>query len=419
MKRASGIVVGVALWASLAVAAEADYVVAARSDVRVRSAVPGDRSTVAAAEVELLPDGEAGLRWKTYRFALQYNPSLIIRDRVDLSPFIFLHRGRATLTANFERANLSLVQEASFGETDVGALRAADGAPPGSAPTVQTVGAVPYVRSATTAVVDVRLTEVLGLSVSGGYLLSGSRGNDALPFQWGPTATARLRWAVSRLDALTTIAQATASWFSPRVGRREGQQQLVSFITEQWDRQLTRTLTTSLGAGLAFTRDYVPPLDPPQFDANGDPLPPGVGEPIPGLYREVLPVVSATLGWHEEAHTNLLFSTRMAPFADRFTGLVYERIETRAQGEFRLDRPLVFTAATGFAIAVPVGQTQQAGDRVIYGEVTGGWTPKEWFLLGFSARALWTEQPRLGVPGQLQWLTSVWVSVRDHDVTAW
>ncbi len=414
MRWASATVV-LALWGALASAAEAEYVVSARSELRVRSGLPGDRNPFFTPELELVPSGEAGLRWKTVRFTLQYNPSLVIRDRADLSPFIFLHRGRASLGFTFERSTLTLTEDLSLGETDIASLRPLDSAQPGSAPGVQSVGAVPYVRSSSTAMYDHRLSDRLGLTVSAGYLVSGSQATDTLPLQWGPTANVRLRWVATREDALTTLAQATASWFATRPQRREGQQQFISLLSEQWDHQFSHTLSGALTGGIAFTRDSVPQA----FNDAGDVVDPLPTDPKPGLYREILPVAGAAVSWREESRVQLGASARMAPFGDPFTGLVYERLETRVQGEFHPDRPLAFTVATGYAVAVPVGDTQQAGDRVIYGEATFGWTPKAWFLLGVSARVMWTEQPRLTVPGQLQWATSVWVSVRDHDVTAW
>jgi hypothetical protein len=68
---------------------------------------------------------------------------------------------------------------------------------------------------------------------------------------------------------------------------------------------------------------------------------------------------------------------------------------------------------------VPLGRARQAGDWLAFGEGAAAWSAKDWLLLGFSARVLWVEQPRLGVGGLLQWVGTLTLTVRDHDATAW
>lgn len=380
-------------------AADVDYAVAARTDVRTRSPLPGDRGSIITGDVELLPDLLLGLRSRTSGISLQYNPSLLLREPQTLGPVTFLHRGRLTASTRGAHAGVSFVQEGAWGMADVGALRQPEGSTPGTLPDLQTVGTLPYVRSATALVVDASPVARVNFGVSAGYNLSGNpEGNSALPLQWGPAASARLRLAATRVDGFTTSLQGSAAWFST------GAEQLITTLTETWERQFSRTFSTTLGAGAAFTREVVVAVQ---------------GGPIPGEYFEVLPVVVATASWREDTQLMLGLNVRMAPFADRFTGLVYERVEARAQAEWRAARPVTVIGAAGLAYAVPLGQVQQAGDQLYFGEGSMVWGPAPWFSLGLSARVLWTEQPRLMTPGQLQWVGTISATVRERDSTAW
>ena len=354
------------LCGSLAAAADADYAVSMRTELRVRSSYPDDRWSPVAADVAMLPDLMGDLRWTSTRISLQYNPSLLLRDRVEASPFILLNRGRFTLVSTVGHTILTFSEEAAYGDADVSVLGQTDAT--GSTATLL-VATLPYRRSSTTASVDSQLSDRVGVTFLASYLVSGSPGNDQLPLQWGPSATARARLTLDRLDSLTTTVTGSAARFAPLSGRVRGQELYLGQVTETWDRQLSRTLSASLGGGVALTREYIPP----RVDAEGTIVAPAIGDPIPGEYAEVLPVVTAGLSWREEAHTLLTLTARMAPFADRFTGLVYERVEARAQAELRPLRPLTATAAAWAAIGVPLGQDQQSGDQVYAAEATVSW----------------------------------------------
>jgi hypothetical protein len=89
-------------------------------------------------------------------------------------------------------------------------------------------------------------------------------------------------------------------------------------------------------------------------------------------------------------------------------------------------------AATGGALAVPINSPDlvtgqrppsvQAGDRLIFGEATVGWTVNTWLLLQGSVRVLWTEQgPRNGQPAvdQVQAVGTVSVTVHEQGSLAW
>jgi hypothetical protein len=235
-----------------------------------------------------------------------------------------------------------------------------------------------------------------------------------MPLQWGPTGSARMRIAVSRTDGMTTFGQLSGARFST------GQEQLIGQLSEIWDRVLSRRATLNVGAGLALTRELITARQ--QFGT-------------PGVYVDLLPIALASLSWNDRVeNAPLRFNTslRMSPFADRFTGNVYERLEGRVQGDYRPHKDWIVTAATGGALAVGIAWsiakpeaagagngTNQAGDRLLFGEATVGWTPKAWLLLQASTRATWTEQPRLGLPGMLQWVGTLSVTVTQQDSLAW
>lgn len=385
--------------ATPALAIDVQYLVAVRSDVRTRTALPGDLGAGVTGDLEWVPRAEVTLGGENSTFFAQYSPTLIWREPQMGGRFIPLHRARLALGHRWQRATLLLSQDGAYGVADVGSLRDPD--VPTSVAEVQTVGTVPYVRSATLFALDTRPTDRFSLSFLGGFNVSGSTElSDVLPLQWGPTGAVRGRIGFTRQDGLTTAAQVHQATFVT------GAQQLITLLTETWDRQLSRTVLLNLGAGAALTREVV--VDPRQG--------------IPGTFMEILPVGTASLGWRDTLRGHPLrldTSLRVAPFADRFTGHVYERAELRVQGEWRPDRLWLVRASTGGALALPIGAAQQAGDRLVFTEGTVSWTMKTWLLLQASARVLWTEQPRTGNPGQVQAVGTVSVTVQDQDSLAW
>ena len=405
-----------------AFAIDVRYLLSVRTDVRTRTPLPGDAPASVVGDFELLPRAELTLGERT-QFALQYAPSLLLRDAYSSGRPLALHRGRLALSNRWQRATLLLSQDGAYGDADVGALRPAEEGQPTSVPGVQTVGVVKYLRSATLLSLEARPTDRFTLGMTGGFSVTGSTEQPApgqralLPLQYGPSGSVRARLGITRTDGLTTTAQVTAARFVT------GQEQFVAQVLESWDRQVSRTLVLTVGAGAAITRERV--VASPDFAAI-----------IPGEYVEFLPVGQASLTWREELAGRPLrldTSLRVAPFADRFTGLVYERVEARALSEWRFAREWIATASVGGAVAVPVGlslvrpppmdgtsaASAQDGDRLLFSEGTVTWTAQPWLLLQASARVLWTQQPRTGVPGLVQAAGTVSVTVRDQDSLAW
>ncbi|MFZ5446248.1 MAG: hypothetical protein ACOZQL_40045 [Myxococcota bacterium] len=410
MRRAPLLACLLALWPAAALAVDLTYTLSARTDLRLRTPYANDSEGAldagVASDLELNPVANVTLGVDQASFTLGYTPSFIWREPTTGGRFLQLHQARLGWGQRWEHGSLLVTEEGVIGFTDVGAVRARDDLQTPGVPEVQIVGGVPYLRSGTLALLDLRPSERWGLGFSAGYQVSGTPSwlapeltTNRLPLQWGPMASARFRLEVSRLDALSTLAAFSWARF------QTGQEQLVASLSESWDRRLSRSLTLNLAAGAALTRAVVTP---------------DVG--VPGEYLEVLPVANGGVGWRDEVAGKPLrldVSARMAPFADRFTGLVYERVEGRLGAELVPAREWVVTAGASGAVAVPLGNTTQAGDRVFGGDAAATWTIKTWLLLQASVRVLWTEQPRLGAnTGQLQAFGSVSVTVRQQDSLA-
>lgn len=384
-------------------AVDVSWLAVGRADVRLRTPLPGDVGKPLTADLELLPAGRLSLGWSRTLIEFSYTPSLLFREPHLQGPVRLMNRGSAAVRTRWRRATFALQQQGSYGQADVGALRTREDSL-GSAPVVevQTLGLVPFVSSATTATLDLSTSERGRLSVTGGYLLSGSPDNPVLPMQRGPLVRASFRFAFDRRDTLTTTTQATHADFV------NGQQQTYAFLTEEWSRQPTRLLNLSVMGGVAFTHEVVPEGLPSQL--------------VAGTYDEVLPVAATTLAWRDAVSTPTLqleTGLRLAPFADRFTGLIYERVEARLTGRKVLSH-LWLSSNLGAAWAVPLGRSPQAGDVIVFADAAAGWPIKQWLTLVGSTRVLYAHQPRLGVDaGGVQWVLTLSVMVQHQGSTSW
>jgi len=391
-----------ALLAFDAAAAVVRYEVSATSTVSTRSLLPGDVAVGATTDLQLDPMASGSLQWARTLLTLRYAPQLIIREP-QLSPRVLpLHHAVITLQHRFTRASLMLSEDASYGVADIGSLRLPAGALPTGVFEVQTLGAVPYVRSASYAVLDGRPTDRFSASLAAAWLVSGDpTGGVDLPLQSGPAGTGTLNFTVNRQLHLITTAQASHARFNT------GGEQTIAFLTQGVQWALARPTTLSLSAGVAVARERVVPL---------------VGGPPPGLFFEALPVALAALVTTFELRgtpVELRAGAQLSPFADRFTGLVYERLEARALATSRLTRELTASLSLGTGYAIDLGRAPQAGDSATFTEASLRWDRTAWFALIGTGRAVWTEQPLTTRPGQVLWAITLAAVVRDRDTTAW
>lgn len=390
----------VSVLASTAFAGVARYEVSASALFTTRAPLPGDVAIGATTDLQLDPAVAGSLAWSSSLLTLRYAPQLIIREPQLAPRLLPLHHALLTWTKRFERASLMLSEDAAYGIADVGSLRLPAGGRPGGVFEVQTLGSTPYVRSATFFALDGQPTARVRLALSGGYLVSGDpTGGAQLPLQQGPVGSGSVHVVLDRQLGLSTTAQASHASFNT------GAEQSIVLVTESLDWRLNRTLTLTVGAGAAWTRERIVEV---------------VGGPPPGLFTEFLPVALASLSTPVEVlgvQVQLDVGARMAPFADRFTGLIYERVEARGSLSSRLTRELMLSSAVGSGYAIPLGRAEQAGDSATFGEAAVSWNTTRWLSLVGTGRAVFTEQPRLMTPGQLLWSLSIAAVVRDTDST--
>ncbi|MDP3235506.1 MAG: hypothetical protein Q8N26_22170 [Myxococcales bacterium] len=383
-------------------AAVVGYDVSASATVAVRSPLPGDVSVGVTTDLQLDPVAEGSIRWPQTSLTLRYAPQLIIREPQVRARVLPLHHGVLTIAHRFTRASLLVSQDFSYGVADIGSLRLPAGARPTGVFEAQTLGAVPYLRSASQVVVDGRPNEFVSMFLSAVYLVSGDpTGGLDLPLQNGPLATGAVTLVLDRRFSLITSAQATHAWFNT------GAEQSIFLATESVEWRVARTTVLTLGVGVAYTRELVVPL---------------VGGPLPGLFFETLPVALASAASLVEVKgipVQLLFDVRLSPFADRFTGLVYERLEGRASANARLTRELTAEVSVGTGYAIDVGRSPQAGDSATFAEASLRWDATRWFALVGTGRGVYIEQPRTMTPGQLLWSITLAAVVRDRDTTSW
>jgi hypothetical protein len=430
--------------ATPASAVDAEYLLSARADLKGRSASP------VALDLELLPTVEGALRWKDSRVSLAYAPSLLVRDLQGIfdaqSPAstAVLHRARFAVQKGFRHGSLMFSQDGAYGDLDVTGLRLPEGAAAGAFLESRSLGVTPYLRSATSLSVQAQPAKYVGFYLSGGFQVQGNPyGGDAeyalgqilgrnplvklrtdwLPFQYGPNATAQLRVRVSKAHTFVTTVTGSESQFvhvnqGPRrllpVGRVEQQ---VLQLVESWEGRLSSTLSASFGLGVAVTHEFTSSWQ---------------AVILPGENLEVLPVAVAAFSTRLPFTGNRVLlnaSLRLAPYADRFTGLVYERIEGRALAEWRPTRTLLASASATVAWGVGLGATPQGGDRLVSGEVSSEWAWSPWVSLGGLVRALYSAQqvlqttdvvaPTLYTADQFQWTVTLSVIFRHRDSVAW
>jgi hypothetical protein len=387
-------------FAANAYAIDTVYSVSARGDLRTRSLFPGDRSGFATADFEVQATAGLALSGGTSRFGIELSPTVLFREPHRLGPVQPLYRAMAGFDERWTGGAFRLSEEFAFGIIDVGLTRTPEGTLPGGAPVIETqaIGPVPYLRTATRAALDTTLAQsvIWGADVS--YVVSGGLGTPALPLQYGPSGGMRLSWAPTTLDVFTTSASAAYAEFSTK------QTQALALLSETWQRRIVTDVRLELLAGAAFAREVIPPGLPAGLRA--------------GTYQEILPViqVSSVQVLPVRGIFTLSELLRMAPFADRFTGHVYERAEALVSARWNIERAIEGTVSTGGALAVPLGNSTQAGDRVVFAEGVVTWTITPWLSTQTTVRVSWSEQPRLGTPGLVQWLANFGIVVRDQGV---
>jgi hypothetical protein len=179
---------------------------------------------------------------------------------------------------------------------------------------------------------------------------------------------------------------------------------------ESWEGRLGHLVTATFGAGAAYSRERIAPWQ------EGS---------IAGDYRELLPVLQGAVTARLPVAANLLTldgGLRLAPYANRFSGVTYERLEARALATWIPIRNVTATASLSGTVGVGVGANAQPGEKTLGTEVGAEWRLKPWLSVAGLARALYNEQrtaPLFAITPGFQWQASVWVAVRQSDSTVW
>ena len=403
LARAAGALCAVlALAPSRARAGEADYTVSLQTQLRARSSLPGDEGTGPTLDFELLPVAAGRLGGSGFLFDLSYRPSLVFRDLPGKGPFLPLHRVGAGLQWQRVWTLVQLRGEGAKGLVDLGPLLNNDGSlGPVVVPASTTLGLVNYERLMGSLSLQQGLSAHVTLLAEGSYEVSGSTDNVQLPLQWGPRAVLQVRVEATRVDTLTTAVLGYHADFNT------GQSQTVVEATQKWARRLSRQLLGEARAGIAVVKQEV--------------LPQTAGEALLSTLA-VEPVASLSL----TSNVPLRFSTLelrarvgLEPFSDRFTATVYERLDSTVGAAWVLRKDVAFGLAVSAARSFPPASGATPPDFYVAGETSVAWTLQPWLVLGATLRASHTELLSPGSTPINQWLTSLSVTVRNHESTSW
>jgi hypothetical protein len=387
------------LVASAALAGEAEVRVALDTEARARSPFPADVGAGPIVDLELRP--LLGGRITTSAFLLEagYRPVLLFRDLVGGGPVLPLQRANASVQWQPTDVILRASAEGARGTVDLGPLLVLDGTPVGQPSATTTVGLVDYVRGAASLSLALRLGSRLSLEAEGGYEISGSQTNIALPLQWGPTAAARVRWATSEVDHFTTALEARHADFIT------GHRQTLVESTQLWARRLNRLVLIESTLGAAVVQQDAPAGEVAAVSSLGL-------VPIAGVAGTLaLPVRGSKL--------EVLARARLAPFADRFTATVYERVSASTGVAWTFHRTLTMAAMLSAARSFPPPLGATPPDVLLSVESSLSWAVQPWLSLGVTMRAVHVEVLIPNGGGQNQWLTGLSVTLSERAHVAW
>jgi hypothetical protein len=381
-------------------ASEAEFLLQLESQARVRSSLPGDVGTGATADVELLPVGGVRVQVAPVAFELAYRPTFVFRDLLAPGPLVALHRADAAVAWQQAGTLVRLSSEGARGQVDLGPLLALDGTPVGQVAPGSTLGLVDYVRSSTTLAVSQRVSPLLLLRAEGTYQVSGSPQSTGLPLQWGPSGLLQALWELTPVDHFVTTASVQHAEFVTL------QRQTLGQATQAWKHALTPVLDFELVGGLAVVQQYAPDLGAVAAHTSVD------VEPVLGVTAlDTLQVRGSVLGLR--GHVGL------APFADRFTATVYERLETTVGATWALRSTLTMSIAASMARSFPRAESATPADLLVGGETSTVWALQPWLSVGAALRAVHVEALTSGAVSQNQWLASVSLTLHDREHTSW
>jgi hypothetical protein len=256
---------------------------------------------------------------------------------------------------------------------------------------------VPYVRLAGGALLEQRVGGRVTLRAEGGYEVSGSTQNVNLPLQWGPAGLLAVKVDVTGVDSLTTTALGKHADFMT------GQRQTLLEATERWARHLSRELEGEVSAGVGVVQQ-------------------SVTDAAPAVPWAVLPVAAVGVSWRlpvEGSKLELRARCGLAPFADRFTATVYERLDALVAATWSTRDGLTVGLGLSGARSFAGVASSTSPDFFVAIESSLAWAAQPWLTLGTSLRAAHTEVLVEGATPANQWLVSAWVAVHSEGRKSW
>jgi hypothetical protein len=194
------------------------------------------------------------------------------------------------------------------------------------------------------------------------------------------------RYALTRLDGLTTTATLTDARFST------GARATVLVLDETWRHRFSPATEGALGLGVGFTRAR------PAEDAEVR------GGALPGALASLLQRFGS-----REQPLEARLTTRVFPFIDRLTGAIYPRAEAGLLVTW-LPAQQVRVFTEGGAARV-VGGGPQAGDWLARGILGARWTLRPGVNLEADVRANHVRQMNEQRSERLQWAATLGLSV--------
>jgi hypothetical protein len=311
-----------------------------------------------------------------------------------------LHRAHASVQWVRTQTLVRVSAEGARGVVDLGPLLVLDGAPVGQLNSTTSAGLVDYLRGVATLTVEQRFSPSIMLGGEASYDVSGSPTSVALPLQWGPSGALRLRWDDAQADHFITALVARHADFIT------GHRQTIVEATQGWARQLLRPLLVEVVAGVAVVEQAVPAT--------------GVVPAVKDL--SVMPVITGAATYVAAVRGSKLElkgRAGLAPFADRFTATVYERLGGSVGLTWTFHVDLVAAVVLSAARSFPSAVQQVPADYLLAAESSVAWSAQPWLVVGAALRAAHVEVLGSNGSSQDQWLASVSLTLRDREHTSW
>jgi hypothetical protein len=381
------------------------------------------REIALAADALTMPSARLRLKKRRWDLTLTYSPTLAVTD-IELGSLAqpsAINAGTAILAWRDRLVRMTLSESASYGVQSAGFVnqypqpgqtmpgQTMPGQTAASGSAVPAITLFPFASSITNVSLLARATRRLTLSLSGGYSLNGDPianrqevTNGALPEQFGPSATASIIYALSRVATVTTLVTGqetttplgacvpappppTISYcreVQPSVSVQEVARQVLSAHT---------ALVESVGASAA-----VVPLENNQGVADVQAL--GI-LPIAGLTftgRFGTPDSPPGGALRMTRAATLVLSAQLAPAVDVRTGFLSDRIQPTVTLTSRVAPRVYLGANVGAVQSIPIPRRDPSPLTAFSGGLDVRLRVTRWVDVNLGVQAYWQNQELSG-----------------------